>query len=114
VANNGTGISASTVGGVTWDAAVNTTVHPEGALVYYSNQIGKPMFKTIGLGRRAARRGYGKFRNRRMIQGQEGGAITETYIASIFGQKPRSDRRNRFPGVIILHHTGNYPGWNHP
>lgn len=114
VANNGTGISASTVGGVTWDANINTTVHPEGALVYASNQLGKPLFKTIGLGRRAARRGYGKFRNRRMIQTQEGGAITETYIASIFGQKPRSDRRSRFPGVIILHHTGNYPGWNHP
>lgn len=114
VANNGTGISVSTLGGVTWDAAVNTTVHPEGALVYASNQIGKPLFRTIGLARRAARRGYGKWRNRRMTQGQEGGAVTETYIASVFGQKPRSDRRNRFPGVIVLNHTGIYPGWNHP
>ena len=113
-ANNGTGISHSTVGGVTWDNNLNTTVHPEGALVYASNQIGKPLFKTIGLGMRATRRGYGKFRNLRMVQLQEGGAIKETYIASIFGQKPRADRRGRFPSVIVLNHTGTYPGWNHP
>ncbi|MBN8422875.1 MAG: hypothetical protein J0L73_28460 [Verrucomicrobia bacterium] len=114
VANNGTGIAVSTLGGVTWDDTLNTTVHPEGALVYASNEIGKPMFKTIGLGMRAARRGYGKFRNQRMIQLQEGGAIKETYIASIFGQKPRADRRGKFPGVIVLNHTGTYPGWKHP
>lgn len=107
-------IGVSTLGGVTWDDAVNTTEHPSGALVYLANQYGKPLFRTIGMGRRATRRGYGKFRNLRLMDKQEGGYIREVYIASIFGQKPVADRRDRFPGVIVLHHTGKYPGWNHP
>ena len=114
VANNGTNISVSTLGGVTWDANVNTTVHGAGSLIYPCNELGKPLMKTIAMGRTAARRGYGQFRNKRMTQLQEGGAIKETYIASIFGQKPRANRRGEFPGVLILHHTGKYPGWKHP
>jgi len=108
------GIAHTTVGGVTYDAAVNTDQHPAGSLVYLANQYGKPLFRTIGMGRRATRRGYGKFRNLRMLDKQEGGYLREVYIASIFGQKPVADRRDRFPGVIVLHHTGKYPGWNHP
>lgn len=107
-------IGVSTLGDVTWDAAVNTVVHPAGALVYLSNAAGKPLFKTLVMGKTFARRGYGKFRNRRMIQQQEGGAVTETYIASVFGQKPRANRRGQFPGVLVLHHTGKYAGWKHP
>jgi hypothetical protein len=112
--DGGAAITNTTVGGVTWDAVVNTTVHPAGALVYPCNSSGKPLMKTIGMGRSCARRGYGMFRNRRMVQLQEGGAVKETFIASIFGQKPRANRRGQFPGVLILHHTGKYPGWKHP
>lgn len=108
------GIAHTTVGGVTYDAALNTDVHPSGSLVYLANQYGKPLFRTVGLAKRATRRGYGKFRNLRLTDKQEGGYIREVYIASIFGQKPVADRRDRFPGVIVLHHTGKYPGWNHP
>jgi len=108
------GIQATTVGNVTYDSAVNTTVHPSGALVYASNKDGKPLFKTLVMGKTFARRGYGKFRNQRMLQLQEGGAVKETYIASIFGQKPRANRRGAFPGLLVLHHTGSYAGWKHP
>jgi hypothetical protein len=66
------------------------------------------------MGKTFARRGYGKFRNQRMLQLQEGGAVKETYIASIFGQKPRANRRGAFPGLLVLHHTGAYAGWKHP
>ena len=108
------GIAHTTVGGVRYDADLNTDVHPSGSLVYLANQYGKPLFRTVGLAKRATRRGYGKFRNLRLTDKQEGGYIREVYIASIFGQKPVADRRDRFPGVIVLHHTGKYPGWNHP
>lgn len=111
---SGTGISNSTVGAVTWDSSKNTTVHGAGSLVYLANSSGKPWFKTLVMGKTFARRGYGAFRNKRMLQVQEGGAIKETYIASIFGQKPRANRRGAFPGLLVLHHTGIYPGWNHP
>lgn len=113
-AASGTGISNSTVGDVTWDSAKNTTVHPAGALVYVSNASGKPLFKTLVMGRTFARRGYGQFRNKRFYQKQEGGFVNEIYIGSIFGQKPRANRRGMFPGLIVLHHTGTYPGWSHP
>ena len=114
LASASSGIQATTVGDVTYDATVNTTVHPAGALVYASNGAGKPLFKTLVMGKTFARRGYGKFRNLRMFQKQEGGAVNETYIASIFGQKPRANRRGAFPGVLVLHHTGKYAGWKHP
>jgi len=114
LASASSGIAATTVGDVTYDSNVNTTVHPAGALVYASNAAGKPLFKTLVMGKTFARRGYGKFRNRRMIQQQEGGAVTETYIASVFGQKPRANRRGAFPGLLVLHHTGKYAGWKHP
>ena len=108
------GVKHTTVGDVTYDSAVNTLVHPAGALVYASNAAGKPLFKTLVMGKTFARRGYGKFRNLRMKQQQEGGAVNETYIASIFGQKPRANRRGAFPGILVLHHTGKYAGWKHP
>lgn len=108
------GIAHTTVGDVTYDSSVNTTVHPAGALIYMSNGAGKPLFKTLVMGKTFARRGYGKFRNLRMVQNQEGGAVKETYIASIFGQKPRANRRGAFPGLLVLHHTGKYAGWKHP
>lgn len=108
------GIADTTVGAVTWDSNKNTTVHPEGALVYLANSAGKPWMKTLVMGKTFARRGYGKFRNQRLTQKQEGGAVQETYIASIFGQKPRANRRGKFPGLLVLHHTGRYAGWNHP
>lgn len=108
------GIGVSTLGGVTWDDNVNTTEHPAGSLVYLATDDGKPWLKTLVMGRTYARRGYGMFRNKRMIDFQEGGAIKETYIASIFGQKPRANRRGAFPGLLILHHTGTYAGWRHP
>lgn len=113
-ATAGTGIAAGTVGGVTWDDSKNTTVHPEGALVYLATSSGHPWVKTLVMGKTYARRGYGAFRNKRMHQQQEGGAVNEFYIASIFGQKPRANRRGKFPGLLVLHHTGKYAGWNHP
>lgn len=108
------GIANTTVGGVTWDATVNTDVHPEGSLVYLSTSKGLPLMATPMLGQRAIRRGYGMFRNERMRDEDEGGFGKYTYICSVFGQSVRSDRSGRVPGIVILKHTGPIEGWNIP
>lgn len=113
-ATSGTGIANQTVGAVTYDSAVNTETFVPGALVYLSNSSGVPIGRTIGLYRRAMRRAYGQFRNRRMTDTREGGAVNELYIASIFGQKPRQNRRDKFPAIMVINHAVAYKGWKHP
>lgn len=113
-ATSGTGIANSTVGGVTYNAAVNTETFVAGSLVYLSNEYGVPIGRTIGLYRRAMRRAYGQFRNKRMTDSREGGAVKELYIASIFGQKPRQNRRDKFPAIMVINHAVAYKGWKHP
>lgn len=108
------GIRSATVGGVTYDAAKNTMTFVPGALVYVSNNLGVPMGRTIGLYKRAMRRAYGAFRNKRMTDSREGGTVNELYCASIFGQKPRQNRQDKFPGIMVINHALSYPGWNHP
>jgi len=108
------GIAHTTVGGVTWSGTVNSADHPQGSLVYWSDEAGVPLGRTIGLGKGAARRGYGMFRSKRFMQPVQGGMKKELYIASIFGQAPRVDRMKRNPAVLVLTHPIKYPGWNHP
>jgi hypothetical protein len=109
-----TGIRNTTVGGVTYDAAKNTMNFVAGALVYLSNSKGVPIGRTLGLYRGAMRRAYGQFRNKRMTDSREGGAVNELYIASIFGQKPRQNAADKFPAIMVVNHAISYPGWNHP
>lgn len=108
------GIRQATVGDVTYDAGKNTQTFVPGALVYLCNSRGVPIGRTIGMFKRAMRRAYGGFRNRRMTDKKEGGAVHELYIASVFGQKPRQNRRDKFPGIMVINHAISYPGWNHP
>lgn len=108
------GIASTTVGNVTWDSAVNSDVHEEGALVYLSTDRGLPLMATPMLLNRAIRRGYGAERNKRTEDTDEGGFGLYTYIRTIFGQSVRSDRDGRVPGIGVLVHTGTYEGWNIP
>jgi hypothetical protein len=111
---NAGGTQVSTLGAVTWDAAKNSQTHPVGSLVYWSYDTGVPSGRTIGMGKGAARRGYGAFRSKRFYQKIQGGIKTETYIGSVFGQRPRVDRIKRNPAVIVLRHPIKYDGWDHP
>ncbi len=108
------GIANRVVGGVTYDASVNTETFVPGALIYLSNEVGVPWGRTIGMYRRAMRRAYGAFRNKRMTDSREGGAVKELYIASILGQKPRQNRQDKFPAVMVINHAISYKGWAHP
>lgn len=98
------------VGDVEWDASVHTQVHPSGATIVLCNSKGVPLGYTIMLGRRAARRGYGKWRNRRTTQSHEGGFVRDIYLTSVFGQAPRKDTAGRTPGVLVLTHAIKYAG----
>jgi len=99
------GIKHSTVGGVTWDAAVNTDAHPLGSTILLCNSLGVPYGRTLMLAQRSARRGYGKWRNRRTEDQHEGGFVRDIFITSVFGQAPRKDVRGRAPGYKILEHA---------
>ena len=101
--------AVSTLGGVTWDAAVHTDAHPTGSIVIQANAKGVPIGSTLMLGASAAVRGYGKYRGQNMLQKQEGGFITERYIVSVFGQALYKDRAGRVPSVIRLDHAVSYP-----
>lgn len=114
------GVRATTVGNVTWNTGVwaanangfagHTDVHPAGALILPCNANGQPFGDILMLGARAARRGYGKYRNKRMSDEHEGGFIQENYIVSVLGQDLRQDRLDRVPGASRMRVAINYPG----
>ena len=108
------GIAATTLGSVTWSGSLNTDAHPTGSVIIAANAKGVPIGTTLMLGAMAAVRGYGKYRGKNMMQTQEGGFVTERYIASIFGQKLYTDRAGRVPSAIRLIHAVAYPDLNLP
>lgn len=108
--STGGGTRNPVVGGVTWDSTKNTDVHPAGALVLPANRLGTVFGKSLMLGRRALRRGYGQFRNSRTQDIHNGGHVTDRFITTVVGQAPRKDRLGRVPGVFVLVHALPYAG----
>jgi hypothetical protein len=108
------GIRVTTLGSVEWNTGVwankHTDVHPANAIIVPCNAKGVPVGSSLMLGRRAARRGYGKYRNLRTQETKEGGFITDRFITSVFGQGVRKDRQGRVPGVMVLKHAIQYAG----
>ena len=104
------GIRSATVGEVTWDADVNTDAHPIGSTIVLCNAKGVAIGQTLMLAQRSARRGYGKWRNRRTEDSWEGGHVRDIFITSVFGQEPRLDVRGRAVGYRVLEHAVNYAG----
>lgn len=108
------GVRATTVGDVTWNTGVwadkHTDVHPQGALVIPCNSKGQPFGDIAMLGRGFARRGYGKYRNKRSQQTWEGDFVTDRFITTVFGQALRVDRLGRVPSAARLRVALNYAG----
>ncbi len=104
------GTASTKIGDVVWDAAKNTEAHPEGSLVLLTNKRGIPYGYTLLMGACAARRGYGKFRNKRGSQSWEDGFVRDVFVRSYFGQEPCRDRMQRRPGYVMLVHALKYPG----
>lgn len=109
-----TGAAVTTLGGITWDGAKHTQVHPSGALIYRSTDKGVPFGYTPMLLKAALRRGYGKERNHRGQEDEEAGFVTNVYVRSVFGQAPRKRVDGLVPGIVILKHAIRYEGWNVP
>jgi len=105
------GITNTTLGTVTFNAspslgaAGNTETHPIGALVLPCGANGQILGSTLYLLKRAARRGYGKYRNRFTTQDHEGGFVMDRFVTTVFGQEPRRDRLQRVPGAFRLVHA---------
>jgi len=110
LAGTASGQAQTTLGGVTWNPTINTTEHPAGAQILQCNAKGQIYGYSLMLGRRAARRGYGKWRNRRTEQQFEGGFVTQRFVTTVFGQAPRRDRLQRVPGALVLVHALKYAG----
>lgn len=104
------GIRNSTLGSVVWSGTINTDVHPIGATVLPCNAKGQIFGYTAMLGKRALRRGYGKYRNRYTTQEHEGGYIMDRFVTTVFGQALRKDRLHRVPGALLLVHALKYAG----
>jgi len=108
------GLRNSTLGSVTWDATKNTDVHPIGATILPCNAKGQIFGYSLLLGKGAARRGYGKYRNRFTTQDHEGGYVMDRFVTTVFGQAPRKDRIHRVPAAFLLCHAIKYPGVSTP
>lgn len=114
LAATASGIAKTTIGSVTWGSGVwtgiTTQTHPVGAHILPCNAKGQVFGDTLMLGKRAAYRGYGKYRNQRLQQDLEGGFLMQRYIVSVFGQALRQDRLGRVPAVMRLRHAIQYAG----
>jgi hypothetical protein len=108
------GARVTTLGSVVWDTGLwnglHTDVHPQGALVLPCNAKGQIFGDVLMLGRRSARRGYGKYRNQRTQQEHEGGFITDRFVTTVFGQALRQDRLGRVPAATRMRVAIQYAG----
>lgn len=109
------GIRYQTLGGVTWDASVNTVTHPVGSLIYLATSKGVPLGLTPMFGARGLRRAWGKYKIAMASTNHtEAGFVEEQYTMSVFGHGARKDLDGRVPGISVLRHAIAYEGWNHP
>lgn len=112
------GIRNTTVGDVVWNTGAwvgkHTDTHGLGSLIIPCNSKGVPLGYTFLLGRAAALRGYGLYQGRRDTELANGNMNERTYITSVFGQKIRTDRLGRAPGIAVLVHALKYPHLNLP
>lgn len=104
------GVQVTTLGGVTYDSALNTTDHPLGSMIFPCNSYGVPIGSTIVMGRSAILRGYGSLRADHTMDSLNGKFITDRYITSIFGQTFKQDRLNRVISALRIDHAISIPG----
>ena len=107
-------IRATTVGGVTFDSAVNTEVHPAGAMVFLASPNGIPLCTTPMFGAGALRRGQGIWDNFRHEDPPVQGRFRHSYIYSVFGHAMKRNFGGETPGVVNLIHTYSLKGWKLP
>ena len=107
------GAAVATLGDVTWNTGVWAGRHietlPIGSTVVLCNKKGVPIGDTIMMGRMAALRGYGMYRNWRTQWDVDGQFETRKYITTVFGQKLRKNVNDKYPGYVRLRSAIAYP-----
>lgn len=103
-------VGTATFGAGEWIADKATDEYKLGALVLPCNSSGVPFGYSLMLGANAAYRGYGKWRNERTEEIHNGGFVKDIFVTSVFGQRPRLDRKLRMPSVTVLTHALEYSG----
>jgi hypothetical protein len=98
-----------TIGSVTWDANLNHGDHPLGSLVIPVNAKGVPYGRVIVMGASGLLRGYGKYRAEHRSDTENGGFIQNRYMATVFGQCFKKDRKKRAVGAAMLTCAISYP-----
>lgn len=103
LAASASGIAATTVGNVVWNANKNTAAHPVGSLIVRTNASGVIMGKSLILGACSAYRGFGKYVGYRPTADEhEAGFIKDQYTWSIIGQEFRKDKLGRPRGFRVV------------
>jgi len=104
------GVAATTVGNVTWDAALNTDVHPSGSLIIESNSYGVPLGYSLVLGKNAAFRGYGNPPFKRISDDEDYEFKKAEGYQVCYGQSPLYDTNGEPRNYSLVTHAVTYPG----
>lgn len=104
------GVAATTVGGVTWNASVNTDAHPSGSLIIEANASGVPIGYSLVLGKNAAFRGYGNPPFKRISDDEDYEFKKAEGYQVCYGQSPLYDTNGEPRNYSLVTHAVTYPG----
>ncbi|MEI7957630.1 MAG: DUF4043 family protein [Verrucomicrobiota bacterium] len=103
------GARVTTLGGVTWNAAKNTDVHPTGSVVLQANKNGVPIGYSVCMGAGAGLRAYGSLRHELVQNTSDYGHRMGWAYQSIYGQQVRRDSgitgSNQPRGYVLVEHA---------
>ena len=103
------GARATTLGGVTWDAAKNTDAHPTGSVLLQANANGVPIGFSLCLGKGSGLRAYGSIRHELVQNTSDYGHRMGWAYQSIYGQQVRRDSgisgTNQPRGYVLIEHA---------
>lgn len=98
------GIRATTLGNVRWNATYNTDAHPVGSLILLCNSSAVPYGWTYLLGRGAGLRAKGQYYNKRVEDPAfDLGKIRGVGTTSVYGQTARKDLGQRRQYLLMAH-----------
>ena len=107
-----TGVAKTTVGSVTFDAAVHATYHGAESRIFLCNASGHPIAATPVHGAAALIRAYGAWKDD-VDQEKYQSKLRLVYMDNIIGHALRKDRRFRSVGVMNIVHTMRYADFKH-
>jgi hypothetical protein len=101
----------TTVGQVTWNAAVNTATHGIGTtLIIPCNAKGVPIVATLFAGSETVYRGTGSVDNEFGVENHEANFLKRSFVGSIFGTGLNKDLAGEVNGYFTLWSAATYAG----